>query len=97
MSKQLTKEEIVHLARLAKLELTDEEIAQYQEELSSIIGYFEMLEAVDTAGLQPTTQVGGLSNIMREDVVTEQKASPEALLKIAPRSQDGYLQVNRMI
>ena len=97
MSKKLSKEQVVHLARLAKLELSEDEIEKYQEDLSSILEYFEMLQDVDTTGLEPTSQVSGLTNVMRQDAVQEQKASPESLLMGAPRSQDGYIKVHRMI
>jgi aspartyl-tRNA(Asn)/glutamyl-tRNA(Gln) amidotransferase subunit C len=97
MSKKLSEEQIVALARLAKLSLSDAEIARYQQELNAILDYVELLSKEDTAGLTPTHQVSGLQNVMREDVVRPMQAKPEELLALAPRSKDGYIQVGRMI
>lgn len=97
MPKKLTKEEVVSLAKLAQLKLTDAEIDKYQNELNGILEYVNQLAEVDTKGLKPTYQVTGLSNSLRDDVVVEQLASPETLLGLAPASQDGYIKVKRMI
>lgn len=97
MAQELSKEQIVALARLAKLRLNDDEIERYQKELSAILNYVEQLSQVDTTGLSPTHQVTGLTNQWREDEVIEQQATPEQLLTLAPRSKDGYIQVGRMI
>lgn len=97
---QLTREHILKLAQLSRLELKDDEIEQYLKELQAILGYVERLESVDVSGLEPTYQVSGLQNTpetMRSDVVSEQLASPEALLNGSPRTKDGYIQVGRMI
>ena len=97
MPKLLTKDEITALARLAKLSLTDAEIEQYQKELSSILEYVALLSDADTEGLQPTSQVTGLTNVMREDKVMELTATPDDLLSGAPDSDGRYLKVKRMI
>ena len=97
MSSKLTAEQIVALARLAKLQLSDEEVEQFRSELGEILTYVEQLSTVDTTGLEPTYQVTGTHNQMRADIVESQVATPEALLKLAPRSKDGYIKVGRMI
>lgn len=82
---KLSKQAVAHVARLARLGLTDEEAKQYAEQLSSILDYVEQLKRVDTEGIEPTAQVTGLENILRDDVVAG--VSPEvkaALLKQAP-------------
>jgi aspartyl-tRNA(Asn)/glutamyl-tRNA(Gln) amidotransferase subunit C len=97
---QLTREHILKLARLSRLELKDDEIEQYLKELQAILEYVERLEAVDVTGIEPTYQVSGLRNTpktMRIDEVQEQLASPAELLKGVPRTKDGYIQVGRMI
>ncbi|MDO8266190.1 MAG: Asp-tRNA(Asn)/Glu-tRNA(Gln) amidotransferase subunit GatC [Candidatus Saccharibacteria bacterium] len=96
MSK-LTREQVIKLANLSKLRLSDEEIVKYQNELSNILSYIERLNEVDDAGLEPTYQITGLQNVMREDVVVKQQATPEELMKLLPKSKDGYIQVGRMI
>lgn len=93
----LTKEDILKLAQLARLELTDDEIESYRTELSSILDYVAQLENVDVSGLEPTTQVTGLKNVMRNDEVVDYGISPKQLLNLAPQSLDGHIKVKRMI
>lgn len=97
MAHKLTKDGVLALARLAKLHLTDEEATQYQGELNSLLDYFEQLAAVDAEGLEPTHQVTGLSNVMREDEILEQLASPDELRAVVPKTKDRYIKVDRMI
>lgn len=94
---QLSREQVLKLARLSRLSLSDDEVVLYQKELSAILGYVERLDAVSVDGLKPTYQVTGLQNVEREDVVKESRAKPSELLKSAPKSRDGYIEVNRMI
>lgn len=85
------------LARLARLDLTDEEAELYRTQLHAILQYVDQLTDVDVAGLEPTIQVGGLKNVMRDDEVVDYGISPEELLRLAPKSQDGQIKVKRMI
>ena len=94
---QLSREDVLKLARLARLELTDEEIGKYQQELSEILQYVDLLNDVDVSGLEPTTQVTGLKNVTREDEVVDYGVSPEDLLRLAPAAEDNQLKVKRMI
>ena len=96
MSK-LTREHVLKLAKLSQLELTEDQIEQYQKELSSILDYVERLDAVDVSGLEPTYQVSGLKNVMREDKVVKQQATSDELLKRVPKTDDRYIKVGRMI
>lgn len=94
---ELTREDVLKLARLARLDLTDEEVEAYRKQLSEVLQYVAQLDQVDTTGLEPTTQVTGLKNVMREDQVVDYGVSPEDLLKLAPKTQDGLIKVKRMI
>lgn len=93
---KLTKEDILKLARLSKLELTDEQVDKFKTEIESIVDYAEMLKAVDVSGLEPTNQVTGLVNVMREDEVQEY-VSPDELLKNLPDKENNLIKVKRMI
>lgn len=93
----LTRDDVLKLASLARLDLTDDEVELYKTELSKILDYVAMLEKADVAGLEPTAQVTGLKNVMRKDEVIDYGVSPDELLRLAPRTQDGYVKVNRMI
>jgi aspartyl-tRNA(Asn)/glutamyl-tRNA(Gln) amidotransferase subunit C len=94
---KLTKDDVLKLARLSRLQLADDEVAQFETEISEILGYVEQLQAADVEGLEPTYQVTGLKNVMRPDEVKDYGASPEALLKNAPATQDGHFKVKRMV
>ena len=63
----LTAEDVRAIADLARLELTDEEVALYQQQLSGILDYFQKLEEVDTSHIDPTSTVLPLTNVMRAD------------------------------
>ena len=80
----LTKDQVRHIAKLARLKLSDEEVEKFTTELTSILLYVEMLQSVDTKGVEPTEQVTGLQNSLREDSITPPLATPEALLTTSP-------------
>lgn len=94
---QLSREDVLKLARLARLQLTDEEVEAFRKELSEVLNYVAQLDDVDVAGLEPTAQVTGLKNVMRDDTVIDYGVSPHELLRLAPRTQDGHIKVKRMI
>ena len=96
MSK-LSAEDIVKLARLARLHLSQDEVVQYQKELSSILGYVEHLDSVDVSGIDPTYQVTGLTNVMRNDELIDYGVSQADLLKNVPTKEGAYIKVRRMI
>ena len=97
MSKILTIDEVNNLAQLSRLRFSEDEVERYREEINSVLKYFELLESVDTDGLEPTLQVTGLRNIVRVDQVKKQLASPENLMALAPRTESGFIKVRRMI
>ena len=94
---ELTREDVLKLARLARLDLSDEEVEAFRKEMSDILGYVAQLDDADVTGLEPTSQVTGLQNVTRDDSVVDYGISPEDLLRLAPRTQDGQIKVNRMI
>ena len=88
----LTLDEVRHVAELAKLRLTDAEIAQYAEQLSAILDYAQILQAVDTSNVPPTPYVLPLENVMREDEPASGLTN-EAALANAPDHDDGFFRV----
>ena len=96
MSK-LSRDDLLKLAKLSRLRLSDEEIERFGGELSAILEYVEMLDKADTAGLEPTYQVTGLKNVMREDKTRDYGYKTEDLLKNAPAVQDGQFKVKRVL
>lgn len=96
MSK-LTNEDVLKLARLAKLHLSAAEIEQFSKEISAILDYVEQLQSVDVDDLKPTYQVTGLKNVMRKDEIKDYGVSPQELLKNAPETEQGHIKVKRML
>ncbi len=94
---KLTRDDVLKLARLARLDVTDSEVEEYRRELSEILQYVEQLGSVDVKGLKPTNQVTGLTNVMREDEIKDYGYDPADLLKNVPAVQDGQIKVKRMI
>jgi aspartyl-tRNA(Asn)/glutamyl-tRNA(Gln) amidotransferase subunit C len=93
----LTREDVLKLARLSRLDLSEAEVDEYLKELTTVLQYVEQLQDVDVDGLQPTTQVTGLTNVMRDDTVRDYGVSRDDLLRLAPKTEDGQLKVKRMI
>lgn len=94
---KLTRDDVLKLAALARISLSDQEVDEFSEELSAILQYVEQLSSVDVDGLKPSNQVTGLTNVMREDEITEYGYEPHALLGNVPRTQGDMIKVNRMI
>jgi aspartyl-tRNA(Asn)/glutamyl-tRNA(Gln) amidotransferase subunit C len=94
---KFSDDDVQKLARLSRLRLTNDEIKQFQGELSAILDYVEKLNDVDVDGLEPTIQVTGLTNVVRGDELIEYGVSQEDLLKNAPQIQAGQFKVKRMV
>ncbi|GJM76657.1 aspartyl/glutamyl-tRNA(Asn/Gln) amidotransferase subunit C [Paenibacillus macerans] len=84
--------DVEHVAKLARLHLTDEEREMFTEQLNAILQYAEKLNELDTEQIEPTTHVLHLSNVMREDVVKE-SLPPEKVFLNAPDEEDGQFKV----
>jgi aspartyl-tRNA(Asn)/glutamyl-tRNA(Gln) amidotransferase subunit C len=92
----LSKEDVLKLASLSKLELSDEQLSHFTPELEAILEHIEKLQAVDVDGLEPTNQVSGLVNVMREDEIREY-ANQAELLKNVPAVKDNQIKVKRVL
>ena len=88
----LTREEVDHIAELAKLALTDAEKARFQEQLSSILDYARRLQTLDTEAIPPTASVLPLRSVMRDDVITA-SAPTASLLANAPKASGDSFEV----
>ncbi len=94
---ELSKKDMLNLAHLARIELSDDEVAEFSKDLNTILVFIEQLKDVDTNGLKPTYQVTGLINVMRDDVPLEYGYQPNDLLKNVPRVMDNQIKTNRMV
>ncbi len=94
----ITKEEVQHIAKLARLGLTDKEIEKYQRELSSILDYIEKLREAEVEIVELTSHSALVENVMRSDEESEKlKAKNEKLMELAPETKDGYLKVKSIL
>ena len=93
---KISCEEVLHIALLARLGLTEEEVARLSEQLSNILENFEILRQVDTKDVPPTAQPITLQNVMRDDEVTPSLA-PEDILANAPRQEGDCFRVRAVL
>jgi aspartyl-tRNA(Asn)/glutamyl-tRNA(Gln) amidotransferase subunit C len=88
----LSTADVTHIAELAKLALTPDEIEQYRRQLSDILEHFETLQQVDTSSVPPTASVLPLRTVMRADLVRPGLATEDALAN-APDRENGFFRV----
>lgn len=90
---QLNSEEVKHIAKLARLGITDEEVEKFSSQLSDILSHAKMLEEVDTNNIEPIAQITGLKNVLFEDSEKNCEFTDE-LLKQSPQDvQDNMIKV----
>lgn len=90
------KIDITHVARLANLPLSEEEKSRLEPQLSEVINYVEKLQNVDTESIEPTSQVTGLENVLRDDQVGDSLPQDVALSQ-APETQNEMFQVKGIL
>ena len=93
---KLSLEEVDTIAELAKLSLTDEEKRTFQEQLSAILDYAEILQQVDTSGIPPTASALSLKNVLRPDEVTLSLSNEDALFN-APYVDEASFRVRSVL
>jgi len=92
----INKERIEHIAKLARLGLTDEKVKKMQKEISAILDYFEKLKEVDVSDVEPTSHSMKVENVMREDESNKKKTEKD-LIDMAPDQKDGFLKVKSIL
>ena len=93
---KITKEEVAHVAHLARLEFKEEEMEKFTSQLNDILLYMEKLNSVDTTGIEPMTHATVLHNAFREDIVLESLPN-EASLANAPDPKGEFFRVPKVI
>ena len=93
---KITKQEVQHVAKLARLELSDQEQEKLTDQLSGILTYVEKLNELDTKGVEPTAHVLDINNVMRDDTIVESLTQERALAN-APEKAAGHYKVPRII
>ena len=92
----INKEEVEYVAKLAHIELTEEEKEKFAKELDSIIGFVQKLNELNTDKVMPTYHIVPLKNVMRKDIIGESLPG-EKVLNIAPSRESGHYKVPKII
>ncbi len=93
---KITSEDVLKVAKLARLELPEEEVELYTSQLEKILGYFEQLEQIETTDIEPTTRAVEVVNVVREDSVIEANIR-EDLLNEAPQREGDFYRVPKIL
>jgi len=89
ITKRISKQQVKHIAKLARISLSKEDVELFQKQLGDIIEYFNLLSEVDTEGVEEVSQVTGLENVVRKDEVKDFLSQKHALSN-APETEDGF-------
>lgn len=92
----LGKEEVRHIANLARIGITDKEVEKFSVDLSAVLDWIKQLEEVDIANISPTARVSGMTNASRGDLVQEFLNSEE-IIKLFPEEKNGYDKVKSVL
>lgn len=90
------RDEVLHIARLSRLRLADDEVETYRSQLSAILDYVDKLGELDTTDVEPTTHAVPLVMQLREDTV-ERRLTQEEVLSNAPDQADGHFRVPKVV
>lgn len=93
---KITKEEVLHVAKLARLDMDDAAVEKMSEQIGTILDYMDTLNRVDTEGVNPTSHAISLNNAFREDEATG-SLDRDAALANAPEREDGCFVVPRIV
>ncbi len=94
----LSKEEILHIATLARIGVSEKDVEKYQHDLSDILDYFKKLEEADTEGIEPIGHITGMQNSFRTDANADfGSLGKEAIMKNVPEVKDEYIKVKSVL
>lgn len=97
MSNKLSKEQVEHIASLARIGLSEDEKEKFQEDLGAVLDYIDKLQKVDVSGVEPTANIAGIENQTRKDENGSSHADAEVLVSMAPEKKDGYVKVRQVL
>jgi aspartyl-tRNA(Asn)/glutamyl-tRNA(Gln) amidotransferase subunit C len=93
----ISTDDVLYVASLSSLQLTQDETTTLQRELNTILEYVKLLDAVQVEGVEPTYQTTGLTNVSRGDTLIDYGLDREALLANATHQQDGHIKVPKVL
>jgi len=94
---RLTRDEVSHVARLAKLDLSEAEINKFLPQLTKVVDFVSQLNEVDTKQVEPTSQTTGLENVFRSDKLQGETLTQDETLSGTELTQKGYFVVKQVI
>ena len=94
---EIKREDILHLADLSNLSLSEQEIDSLGKDLGDIINYISQLDELDTENIEPTYQVFEMENVWRDDEIVEQEADREDLLRLSDKVTNKQLEVPKVL
>lgn len=94
---EIKREDILHLAELSDLSLSDEEVESLGKDLRGIVKYISQLDELDVSNVKPTYQVFEMENIWRDDEMVDQGVTREQLLVLSPEYQDNQVKVPKVL
>ena len=95
-TEKITEADVRHVAKLARLDVTDDEVALFAGQLAAVLEHAQDVEALDTAGVPPTAHPLPLVNVLREDVPRD-GVDRDEVLAMAPAAEDGRFRVPRIL
>lgn len=93
---KITSQDVLKVAKLSRLEISDSEVELFTSQLEKILGYVAQLEKVDTSNIEPTTRAVEVINVMREDTVITTNVR-EDLLDQAPQREGDFYRVPKIL
>jgi aspartyl-tRNA(Asn)/glutamyl-tRNA(Gln) amidotransferase subunit C len=96
MSGKLSRDTVAHVARLARLDVTDDELERFTEQLGAVLAHADDIEKLDTAGVPPTAHPLPLENVLRDDVI-EPSLDRDEVLSQAPSAEENRFRVPRIL
>jgi len=92
----ITKEEVRHIAGLARIGVDEKEVEKFAADLSAVLDWIEELKEVDVTGVEPTAHITGMENITKGDIEKD-FSNKEGIVKLFPESKDGYDKVKSIL
>lgn len=93
----ISKKEVQHIAKLARLGVSEKELAKMQKELSSILEFFEKLKEADVADVKTASQLDFCNVIRKDEAKKQEPETAAALIEAAPEKKDGYVKVKAVL
>ncbi len=97
MTTTISRDDVLHLAQLSNIQLSDDEVVSLQNDLGGILDYVKQLGELDTSGVEPTYQVTDLENVMRDDEITKPTVDKDTLLSLSAKHQKDQIEVPKVL